>query len=261
MEGVTTELVDASIAELRAIHDRLAGLDLSPEQLTGPSGASEWSVADVLSHLGSGAEINRYTLQGALGTEQEPPANQEVWDRWNALAPAEQAAGFLESDEALVALYEGLSPEQRASLQVDLGFLPQPVPLATALGMRLNEAALHAWDVEAGLDPAAPLSDDSAALLARHFTETMDFMLGFIGKAEGVGPTTVAVGDHAIVIDGEGVRLEAGTDGATATFEGPFEAGVRLLSGRLGPAYTPDGVSRHRRRHAWTTCGRSSPAY
>lgn len=240
---MTTELVDASIAELRAIHDRLAGLDLAPEQLTGPSGASEWTVADVLSHLGSGAEINRYTLEGALGTEQDPPANQEVWDRWNALSSAEQAAAFVESDETLVALYEGIPPEQRATLQVDLGFLPQPVPLATAVGMRLNEVALHAWDVEAGLDPAATLSDSSAALLAQHFSGSMGFLLGFIGKAEGVGPATVAIGDHAIVLDAEGVRLVEGTDGATATFEGPFEAGVRLLSGRLGPAYTPDGVT------------------
>ena len=43
------------------------------------------------------------------------------------------------------------------------------MPLATALGMRLNEQALHGWDVEVGLDPAAQLTDESAALLAEHF--------------------------------------------------------------------------------------------
>jgi len=243
--GVVTELVDASIAELRAIHDRLAAAaaGLSPDQLTGPSGASEWAVADVLSHLGSGAEIGRYPLLAATGTEVEPPANQEVWDRWNALPPAEQAAGFVTSDERLVATYEALTPEQRETTTVDLGFLPQPVPVATSLGMRLNEAALHGWDVEVGLDPSATLSDASAELLARHFVETMTFLLGFVGKAEGVGPTRVAVDGRSIVIDPEGVRLEAGTDGATATFEGPLEAAVRLLAGRLGPEHTPDGVT------------------
>ena len=48
--------------------------------------------------------------------------------------------------------------------------------------MRLNEVALHGWDVEVGVDPAAGLSDESAALLAEHFTETMSFMLGFVGS-------------------------------------------------------------------------------
>ena len=109
--------------------------------------------------------------------------------------------------------------------------------------MRLNEVALHGWDVEVGLDPAAALSDESAALLARHFTETMTFLLGFAGKPEGASGARVALGDYSIVVDDKGVRLEAGTDGATATFEGPLEAGIRLLAGRLKPEHTPDGVS------------------
>lgn len=237
-----TELVDASIAELRAIHDRLAALDLSSDQLTGPSGASDWTVADVLSHLGSGAEIGSYPVRAARGEEVDAPENTAIWDRWNALAPADQAAGFLAADEELVGIYEALDAAQRDSLQIDLGFLPQPVPLATALGMRLNEVALHAWDVEVGLDPAATLSEESASLLARHLTETMGFLLGFVGKPGDLGPARVAVDGYTVVIDGEGVRLEAGTDGATATFDGPLEAGVRLLTGRLGPAYTPEGV-------------------
>jgi uncharacterized protein (TIGR03083 family) len=240
-----SQLVDQTIAELRAIHDRLAArvAGLSADQLTGPSGAEDWRVADVLSHLGSGAEIGRYGLLGAIGVEVDAPSNQEVWDRWNALPPAEQAAAFVESDQALVAAFEELSPEQRGSVEIDLGFLPQPVPLATLAGMRLNEAALHGWDVEVGLDPGARLSEASAELQARHLSETMSFLLGFVGKPDGVGPARVAVGDHTIVIEAEGVRLQPGTDDATARFDGPLEAGVRLLVGRLKPAFTPAGVS------------------
>jgi len=238
-------LTDASIAELRAIHDRLAATvaGLSPEQLTAPSGAEEWTVADVLSHLGSGAEISRYPVVAGAGAPEEAPTNQEVWDRWNALPPVEQAAGFVAANEKLVATYEALSPEQRESIQVDLGFLPQPVPLATALGMRLNEAALHGWDVQVGLDPAAALSEESAELLARHFAETMTFLLGFAGKPQGAPEGRVALGDHSIVIAAEGVRLEPGIGAATSKFEGPLEAGIRLLAGRLRPAYTPAGVT------------------
>jgi uncharacterized protein (TIGR03083 family) len=244
LDGLVSRLVDQTIAELRATHDRLAALvaGLSADQLTGPSGAEDWRLADVLSHLGSGAEIGRDSLLGATGAEVDPPPNQEVWDRWNSLPPAEQAAAFVESDEALVAAFEDLSPEQRESVEIDLGFLPQPVPLVTLAGMRLNEAALHGWDVEVGLDPEAGLSEASAALQARHLSETMSFLLGFVGKPDGVGPARVAMGDHTVVIEAEGVRLEPGTHGATATFDGPLEAGVRLLVGRLKPAFTPAGV-------------------
>ena len=48
---------------------------------------------------------------------------------------------------------------------------------------------------------------------------------------------------YQLVID-EGVRMVQGAaEGATATFRGPLEAAVRLLSGRLQPEYTPENVS------------------
>jgi uncharacterized protein (TIGR03083 family) len=239
-----TDLVDASIAELRAIHDRLAEevTGLSGDRLTAQSGADDWTVADVLSHLGSSAEIGRFPLVAAAGAPEDAPGNQEVWDRWNALAPAEQAAGFVQSEERLVATFEALTPEQRDSIEIDLGFMPQPLPLATVLGMRLNEAALHGWDAEVGLDPAATLSDESAALLAEHFSSTMTFLLGFVGKPEGSGAARVGIGGYTIVI-ADAVSLEAGDAETTATFNGPLEAAIRLLAGRLKPLHTPDGVT------------------
>ena len=245
MTETHSSLAHASIAELRAIHDRLAALvvGLSPDQLTAQSGAEDWTVADVLSHLGSGSEIGRHPIAAAAGADEEPPVNQDVWDRWNAMTPADQAAGFVKSQELLVETFEALSPQQRESIEIDLGFMPQPVSLATSLGMRLNEIALHGWDAEVGVEPGATLSDRSAALLARHHAETMPFLLGFAGQTADAAPARVALGDYSIVIGAEGVRLEAGTDGATATFDGPLEAGIRLVAGRLKPEHTPDGVS------------------
>ncbi len=245
MTETPSSLADATIAELRANHDRLAALvgGLSADQLTAQSGAEDWTVADVLSHLGSGSEIGRYPVLAAAGVGEDAPENQAVWDRWNALPPADQAAGFVESEERLVSTFEALTTDQRESILIDLGFMPQPLPLATVLGMRLNEVALHGWDVEVGVDPAAALSEESAALLARHFAETMTFLLGFTGKPEGAPTARVALGDHTIVVDPEGVRLEAGHDQTTATFEGPLEAGIRLMAGRLTPEHTPDGVA------------------
>ena len=131
-----TATADATISALRSTHDELVAVvrGLTDEQLRDPSGASEWPVAQVLSHLGSGAEIGLATLAAATG-EREPLGdgfNQSVWDRWNAMSPREQADGFVDSDGALVAAYEALTPEQRSDLQVKLGFLPMPLPVALA---------------------------------------------------------------------------------------------------------------------------------
>jgi len=101
-----TPTADATISALRSTHDELAAVvrGLSDEQLLAPSGATEWPVAQVLSHLGSGAEIGLASLRAATDAGEAPGDgfNQSVWDRWNAMTPREQAEAFLWvcSDEA-----------------------------------------------------------------------------------------------------------------------------------------------------------------
>jgi uncharacterized protein (TIGR03083 family) len=230
-----TTLVDRAVAALRANHETLAALvpTLSAEQLSRPSGAREWTVAQALSHLGSGAEISRKPIATAAGEQVEAEDNQSIWARWNAASPADQAAGFVKHNAAYVDTVEALSAEQR-DLEIEMGILPEPVSLTVALGVRLNEVANHAWDVRVGVDPSATLDPDSAELLIELFAGPLAFLLGFTGKADQV--------DHEVrlVIPGGGIAITnavavtAAVEDPTATFEGPAEAVVRLLSGRLG---------------------------
>jgi uncharacterized protein (TIGR03083 family) len=243
-----TTLADRSIAVLRATHDDLAALvpGLTDEQLTGPSGASEWTVAQVLSHLGSGAEIGLATLGTALaaGPAAEPGFNQSVWDRWNAMSPREQADGFLDHDGRLVAAFEALSAKQRSTGQVDLGFLPEPLALASFAGMRLNEAAQHSWDVRVAFDAAAAIPADAAAVLAEHLAGGLSFLPGFIGKADALAaPVVVDVegSGYGLVVTDKAAVVADPAD-PTATFTGPLEAAIRLVGGRLRPANTPESV-------------------
>lgn len=243
-----TTVADRTIAALRATHDDLAGLvpALTDEQLTGPSGATDWTVAQVLSHLGSGAEIGLATLGTALaaGPAAGPGFNQSVWDRWNAMSPGEQATNFLDSDARLVAAFEALTAEQRTTAQVDLGFLPEPLPLASYAGMRLNETALHSWDVRVAFDPSAAIPADAAAVLAEHLAGGLAFLAGFIGKAGALaGPVVVDIegSGYGLVVT-DTVALVTGPADSTATFSGPLEAAIRLVGGRLRPAHTPGTV-------------------
>src|SRR5580698_10424405 len=172
-----TTLADQTIVALRQLHDELGSLvpTFTHDQLTGPSGASEWTVAQVLSHLGSGSEIAMASYRTALegAPDPGPDFNQAVWDRWNAMSPEDQASGFLDSDANLVETLEALTPEQRENLQIKLSFLPQPLDLSTIAGMRLNEVALHGWDVRVAIDPTATLSDATAGVLAQQLSGSM----------------------------------------------------------------------------------------
>lgn len=242
-----TTLAGRTIAALRSEHDSLASTvpALTTEQLTGPSGASDWTVADVLSHLGSGAEISLAGFRASQG-EAEPPAenfNQSVWDRWNALSPQDQATGWLASDTALVTALAAVPEERHDAVQVRT-FLPEPVPLAVFAALRLSEVTQHGWDVHAGLDPAAALPEPSAQLLAEHLSGDLGFLLGFIGKPALLGEPAVleiAKTPYRLVID-DAVRLTTESLPATATFTGPLESAMRLVYGRLAPQYTPAGA-------------------
>ena len=243
-----TTLADRTIAALRTTHDDLAAVvpGLADEQLLATSGASEWTVAQVLSHLGSGAEIGLATLEAGLGAgpAAEPGFNESVWDRWNAMSPREQATNFLDHHARLVAAFEALTAEQRTTAQVDLGFLPEPLPLASLAGMRLNESALHSWDVRVAFDPSAAVPADVAAVQAEHLAGALSFIVGFVGKADALtGPAVVDIegsGYGLVLADKIAVVTEPADP--TATFIGPLEAAIRLVAGRLGPATTPESV-------------------
>jgi len=240
---------DVTITALRSTHDELATVvrELSDDELAGPSAATEWTVADVLSHLGSGAEIARATLRAALDGEPNPGQsfNLSVWDRWNALGGREQAEGFLASNEELTALYESLPAQTRRDLRIDMGFLPAPIDVAAAAGLRLNELALHSWDVRAGLDETATLEPGAVAALL----PGPALILGWIGKPEHAkGPADVVVTttgpDSTFTLRlTESVSLHDSSDAGDATLNLPGEAWLRLISGRLGPRYTPAGVT------------------
>ncbi|MGW4058139.1 maleylpyruvate isomerase family mycothiol-dependent enzyme [Amycolatopsis sp. NPDC004747] len=237
-----SQLVDRTITALRSEHDTLAALvrGFTDEQLAAPSGAAEWTVAQVLSHLGSGAEIGRAPIATATGETVAAEDNRTIWARWDGSAPRAQAEGFLEHNGRWLETVEALTPEQRSSLTVDLGFLPEPVPLVTALGMRLSEVANHSWDVRVAFDSGAGVDAGSAEVLVDLLTGPVGFMLNFLAKpAELAHPVSVAVPGAGLVIDDTATVVDH-LEAPSATFTGPAEAFVRLLSGRLKAPYDKD---------------------
>jgi uncharacterized protein (TIGR03083 family) len=245
-----TGRVDQAIAALRTGHQTLAGLasGFTEPQLTGRSAASEWTIADVLSHLGSGAEIMLAALDAALGDADapEPHFRESVWDRWNALSPRRQADDFVTSNEVLVRRFEGLDRLRRDNLRSDLGFLPEPVDVLTLASLRLNEFTLHTWDVAVVFDRAATLAPEAVEFLF----EPLRLLIGWIGRTDALGGdrTVLTVRttdpDRLLGLDlGETVSLVAAPADPAPVFDIPAEAFLRLTAGRLAPEHTPAGIS------------------
>jgi uncharacterized protein (TIGR03083 family) len=242
---------ETNIAALRAGHDSLVALvaGLDDEALTGPSGASDWDISQVLSHLGSGAEISRAGVRAALDGGEGPGSgfNQTVWDRWNGMSPRERADEFPKSNAALVELYEAMDADTRENLRIDLGFLPAPVDVATAARMRLNEFALHSWDVRVAYVPDATLAPEAAGPLLHGSGD----LLGWISKSDrlngkhGVIQVTTTEPSSVFALNlADHISLDfAAPEKYDGTLALPAEAWVRLTTGRLAPDHTPAGVS------------------
>lgn len=244
------------IATLRQSHDRLDKLvrSLTPEQVRAQSYDTLWSVAQVLSHLGSGAEISLLTLPGALG-EAEPVGREAfpaVWEVWNAKTPDEQAADGVASDEKHVHTLEELTDQQLANIDMDF-FGMMRLDAVGMIRMRLGEHALHTWDVEVVGDPTATVQQDAVELLIDNVPQFLAPRLGKpLAEPFSVRITTTAPARDYLLTSGDSVALtdwpgEAGAGDSdladVAHVHMSAEALLRLAYGRLDPEHTPSSVS------------------
>jgi uncharacterized protein (TIGR03083 family) len=247
--GGATRWVEA----VRHSHDRLSGLvdGLEGAALTGPSACSEWSVAQVLSHLGSQAEIFTLFLDAGL-SGSEPPGRDAfapIWEQWDARSPQAQAADSIAGNEAFVERLEGVDGSALDGFSLEMFGRSMDAP--DLLRMRLSEHALHTWDVAVAGDAGAEVAPEAVELLIDGIGETA----GRAGKApatplRAILTTTSPTRIFQLTAD-ESVAVEAGAplDGEGPTVMLPAEALLRLVYGRLDdahPAHGPieaDGVS------------------
>lgn len=234
----------AHLDALRASVERLRDLAarLTEQQLTGRAYPSEWTVAQVLSHLGSGAVITQRRLEDAVAGQDTPDDFAPgVWDTWNAKSPVAQRDDALAADAALLAQLEAVTPEDRDRFSSDMG--PMTLGFTEFVGMRLNEHALHTWDVEVVADPAATIPTAVAALVV----DNLELIARFTGKPTGDTTTiTVATIDpqrgFTIDLTPETVRFTPGAADTAADLQLPAEAFARLVYGRLDDEHAPADV-------------------
>lgn len=136
------------ITALRQSEDRLASIvqSLSPPELKERS-YHDWSIAQVMSHLGSQAELFEGWLTSGL-EGVEPPGRetmQPVWDAWNARDPEAQASDSLDWNERFIQRLEALSEAELD--QFHLSLFGMDLDASAFLRMRLSEHAVHTWEL------------------------------------------------------------------------------------------------------------------
>ncbi|HUZ09123.1 MAG TPA: maleylpyruvate isomerase family mycothiol-dependent enzyme [Acidimicrobiales bacterium] len=228
------DALEASVERLRAlVHE------LDPRQIVAPAYPSEWTVADVLSHIGSGAVILERRLDDTLGGSTTPPDFAEsVWGAWNAMPPQAQAADALLADQSLLHRLGSLSDEERARFQFAMG--PMTFDLAGFVGLRLNEHALHTWDIQVAFDPDATVAPASTRIVI----DDLQMIVRFAGRPTGTEhqvtvQTTEPRRDFTVTLGAEAVTLTPAGPAEEPDLEIPAEAFVRLVYGRLDPDHAP----------------------
>ncbi len=245
-------------AALRASHERLehATRPLTDDELAGPSFCKDWSTAQVLSHIGSGAQVFGLLLDAGLAGTEAPGREEftKVWDVWNAMSPTEQARNSLTADSEFLDRVAAVPAAELDAMQMNL--FGSPAGAARLLELRLFEHAIHTWDVIVIRDPEAEVAGDVVAWMV----DRLDTLASRSGKTE-AGPLEV---DITTTDPDRGFRLSvadvvtlrpAGTDDgqpATARVRMPASALVRTRL-RQARRRTHAGVGRDRgdrHRHA-----------
>ena len=238
------------IATLRESHDTLDSLvrPLTPNQVRGQSYCTDWNIAQVLSHLGSGAEIALMMLPSALGEGEavSRDAFPPVWTRWNAKTPDDQVADGLTADDKQVQALEALTDEQLGAVDMDF-FGMMRLDAAGMVRMRLSEHAMHTWDVAVMADPAATVQADAIELLIDNVSQFLSRRAKPLDEPFSVRITTTDPDRDYLLTSGESVTMtDWPGDGESSDMPHvrmPAEALLRLAYGRLDAGHTPSSVS------------------
>lgn len=248
MSDTTEPTYEYVAGALRNSHELLVAVlgPLDDEQVAGPSYDDDWTIAQVASHLGSGAETFELFVSAGLAGRPAPGSDtmKPMWDSWNAKPAPDQARDGLAADESFLQHLESLSTDDVNGWKLD--FFGSQRTLLDLLLMRLSEHTVHTWDIAVALDPTATLPDDSAELV-------VDCLEQVVARSGKPAPDPVTIGvvttqpDRAFRLDlAGGPAALAPADGHPAgtgpTVKLSSEALIRLVYGRLDPEHTPSSV-------------------
>jgi uncharacterized protein (TIGR03083 family) len=232
---------------LRSSHERLARnvSAMTSADAEHASYCKDWTVAQVLSHLGSGGEIGLLLFTAALAGEPIPGRDQfePIWDKWNKRSASEVTDAVVGADRAYLDALESASDDTLESLRVPM--MGRELDADALITMRLGEHALHLWDIEVVKDDTSAVQREAVEqLIDRTPANAGRFARGERPSFRGVLELKTTGPDRRFGLDlsGDDVKLAQDAPAGEGLVELPAESLLRLLYGRLDPSHTPDSV-------------------
>jgi uncharacterized protein (TIGR03083 family) len=229
------------LAALHASVTRLSDIvaPLDDAQLEQQAYPTEWRIADVLSHIGSGAVImSRRVEEGLAGRSLPEDFAPAVWEEWNAKSPREKADAARAADGELVAQFEAVDEQARSAFSTSFG--PLTVGFDDLVAFRLNEHGMHTWDVEVALDHAATLHPEQIALIIDNLGLIARFTAKPTGSLRTITVRTIEPArDFVVDLTADSVTFSPEPADSQPRLVLPAEAFARLVYGRLDADHTP----------------------
>jgi uncharacterized protein (TIGR03083 family) len=245
--STSAELAGRDVLEaLHSSHLHLVAAlnEVDDEHVSDPSYDDDWTIAQVASHLGSGADIFSLVLDAGLREQPAPGLDQfkPVWEIWNAKTAVQQSRDAVQADAAFVDRLGRLTTDDWERWHLD--FLGAEKTLPELLRMRLAEHAVHTWDIDVVLDPAATLPHEATSLIIVDLPRLVERVAKGAREPVAVHVLT-SQPDHEFVLafTTDTARLIPGppTSAPTATLRLTADAFVRLIYGRLDSDHTAAG--------------------
>ncbi len=226
----------------------LAGLDAAGWERD--SACTAWKVGDVVAHLVQGASGTATALSRARQGLSDPPEGARFLDAGDRASEmtADRAITFRggrDGAELLAALNEGHVSLCQTANELQEADWEKPsfhrrgvVPVHENVTRRIQEIAIHGWDIRSAFDPAAELSDPAAALIVNVAHRWLNACFSPRGdgsrarfRFEVSGAATLA---EDVVLEGDSFRIEpAGAATPDVAFRANASAYVLLIYGRL----------------------------
>jgi uncharacterized protein (TIGR03083 family) len=216
-----------------------------------PSACTGWTVGDVFAHVTQGARNWSATITRAMAGDANPPLGEQ------ALRPGErgseataQRAITFRQELGEAGLLQAFANGYQNLHQVLLGLQPEDwdrpcyhrrgvLPTRDYVGLRLQELAIHGWDIRSAFDSAATVSERplpalvglAQRWLSNTFRPVPSLTAPVRFRFDIPGPMLVR---QDMLVSQDGFRIEPVTDsGADVTFRCTTGDYMLLVYGRL----------------------------
>ena len=252
VSGPTAPNMQETIALLRSESDALANFlaSLDTEGWGRQSACDAWTVADAAAHIAQGSQGAVTSLTRACNGDPSPPegqrlldagdrASESTADRARAFSAGKEAAELIqaygEGADRLVQTVSDLRPEDWEKPSFHRRGI---IPVHENVTRRIQEIAIHGWDIRSAFDPAAEISEAGAQEIAtvghRWLGVCFQPLPGGADarfRFEVSGPNPFS---EDVVLEGDGFRIEAASDAVPdVVFRANTSAYVLLIYGRL----------------------------